>query len=351
MKILHLTSARSWRGGENQLSLLVSNLPASIQSIIVAPRGSALLAALPSSFATAEMSCGGAFDMKSVLGVHRLCVKENIDLIHAHTSKANEVALLARVGTSIPLVVSRKVAFPVSGGWKYRRADHIIAVSAAAAAGLYEAGVDPDKVTVIHDAVDTRKLEVAHPKREGASDEDVIVLCAAAFTREKDHQLLLDAWRMVERSAPRARLYLAGDGVLRDDIAAGIATRGLSRVRMLGWRDDIMDILQGADIVTLSSTQEGLASILCEAQMAGKPVAATRVGGVPEAVIDGVTGLLSRVSEAPALARNLLTLISDDPLRAKLGAQGRRHARQNFDPMQTARRHADVYSALAKPAA
>src|SRR5690606_23892970 len=94
-------------------------------------------------------------------------------------------------------------------------------------------------------------------ERAGASASEVLVLCAAAFSQEKDHQLLLDAWRIVEESTPKGRLHLAGDGSLRDSIAEGIRKRGLKRVHLLGWRSDVAQLLQGADIVTLSSREEG----------------------------------------------------------------------------------------------
>ncbi|MDQ2703853.1 MAG: glycosyltransferase, partial [Pseudomonadota bacterium] len=279
MKILHLSSERNWRGGENQLVLLVSNLPGNIGSIVAAPKGSAILSRLEQGFETREIACRGALDIRSVFVVRRLVKDRGIDLIHAHTSKAHEVGLLACFLTGIPLVVSRRVAFPISGGWKYRRADRLIAVSAAASAELRKVGVPPARIVVIHDAVDPKAAQESRAERAGASGSEVLVLCAAAFAGEKDHQLLLDAWRIVEDSAPRGRLHLAGDGPLRDSIVEGIRKRGLKRVHLLGWRNDVAQLLQGADIVTLSSREEGFASVLCEAQMKGKPVVATRAGG------------------------------------------------------------------------
>lgn len=254
------------------------------------------------------------------------------------------VALLARIGLAVPVVVSRRVAYPVSGGWKYRSVDGFVAVSRAASAALLLAGVPLDRIAVIPDAVGIEAYSgMAHDYVEGPC-ATTIVLCAAAFANEKDHRTLLRAWQKVETQEANVRLLLAGDGPLGAELAAESQKLGLRNVDFLGWREDVPSLLQGADIVALSSTTEGFASILCEAQAAGRAIVATRVGGVPEAIVEGETALLSVAGDDAAFARNLLALIRDKPLRDQFGQAGRARARRVFGPTQIADAHAAAYA-------
>lgn len=346
MGVLHLWHSSGWRGGENQFRLLALHLSSPWSGRLGAPGGSELARRLASTMPVDAVRCGGLLDAASLVKVRDLVRKHGITLIHAHDSGAHTTAALARLVTGVPVVMSRRNAFPSSGGWKYRSTDFFITVSNAGAARLGEAGVKADKVAVIPDAVDFAALARAAPERAGVEPETRIVLCVAAFTREKDHATLLRAWKAVEASPPKAHLLLAGSGPLEADLRKLAAELSLRRIGFLGWRDDVAALIKGSDIVTLTSREEGLGSVLCEAQAAGKPVVATDAGGIPEAVGHGHGGLISGVGEVDALAANLTTLIADPQRRAVLGAAGARRAGDLFAPDRIARRHEDVYRSV-----
>ena len=342
--IFHVSAERGWRGGENQLALLLRYLDRSRQHLMV-PRGSELQRRA-GNVLTTSASGFGFFHPGAAWRLRKALLQAEPSLLHAHSSKALETAILARLRAKVPLVVSRRTAYPVRSGWKYRAADAVIAVSHAAREQLVHAGVAPDRITIIPDAVDTERFGSIGPHRPEIPERAVLVLCAAAFSAEKDHATLLAAWRLVEDSEDTAYLALAGAGELDETLRAQSAALGLRRVLFLGWREDLPSRLLGADIAAVTSSSEGLSSFLCEAQWCGKPVVATDTGGIPDAVRHGEGGLLSPVGDPRAVAANLLRLIEDAELRRRFGQAAQARARRVFDPLLVADAHARVYADL-----
>ncbi|MCG6114769.1 MAG: glycosyltransferase family 4 protein [Mesorhizobium sp.] len=346
MSVLHLWHSRGWRGGENQFRLLAGHLADSWRGHLGAPAGSELARRLDGVLPIHAIACNGLFDPGSVLAARRLISRHGLKLIHAHDAHALSTAILARIGTGARLVVSRRNAFAIKSGWKYRAADAVVAVSSAAADELMKAGVPANRITIVPDAVDLAELDAASPERSGLGPSETIVLCVAAFSAEKDHATLLRAWAEIEKLHPEAQLHLAGSGRLEDELRRQAAALSLERVRFLGWRNDVAALIKGADIVVLSSRAEGLGSSLCEAQAAGKAVVATSAGGIPEAVEDGETGLLSPPGDAQALAEHLKVLLADPDRRKSMGEAGRARARICFAPEAIAGAHAALYASL-----
>ncbi|MGY6710693.1 MAG: glycosyltransferase family 4 protein [Rhizobiaceae bacterium] len=346
MSVLHLWHSRGWRGGENQFLLLASHLADPWRGHLGAPAGSELARRLDGVLPFHALRCNGLFDPGSALAARSLMTRHGIRLIHAHDAHALSTAIVARIGTGARLVVSRRNAFPIKSGWKYRAADAVVAVSSAAAGELAKAGIAESRITILPDAVDLAELDAAAPERQDVGSAEAVVLCVAAFSAEKDHATLLQAWAEIETAHPTAELHLAGSGKLEEELRGLAASLSLERLRFLGWRDDVAALIKGADMVVLSSRTEGLGSSLCQAQAAGKAVVATAAGGIPEAVQDGDTGLLSPPGNAPALAANIMALLTDATRRQRMGEAGRARARTDFAPRRIARAHEALYASL-----
>jgi len=344
MNLLHLSSEKGLRGGENQLLLLAGRTKPGISEWYGVPHGSGLSNALTAHANTLPVNCRGLVDLGSILKIRNLARSEDIDLIHAHSNRAHKTAVAAKLGRRQRLVVSRRNAFRCRGGMMYQAADHFITVSEAGYQALRTGGIAGDRISIIHDAVDEAELEAAPPERLGLGDDATMILCVAAFTEEKDHTTLLNAWQLVQKASPHAHLVLAGDG---PDLArVKRQAEGLSRISFLGWRNDVASLIKGADIVTLASREEGLGSSLCAAQWAGKPVVATSAGGIVEAVSDRETGLLSTPGNAEQLAKNLIALSEDDAMRRAYGKAASARARQMFSLDIFHARHLGVYRRL-----
>ena len=346
MTVLHLWHSSGWRGGENQFRLLATHLAPSWQGHLGAPPGSQLMQRMAGVLPAHPMRCNGLLDFGSIARARQLIVQHGFKLIHAHDSHALSTALSIRMLTKTRVVASRRNAYAIRSGWKYRAADAFFCVSEAAARELSRAGVAEERLAIVPDAVDLDALDSSQPERLEADPSDIVVLCVAAFSAEKDHRTLLAAWQQVEARCGEAWLHLAGSGSLETELRELSASLGLQRVRFLGWREDVPALIKGADVVVLSSRSEGLGSSLCEAQAAGKPVVATRAGGIPEAVDEGVTGLLSPVGEPSSLSDNLAGLIADPERRVSMGEAGRKRARTLFSPSAVTHAHQALYESL-----
>ncbi|MDL5158998.1 glycosyltransferase [Actinomycetospora termitidis] len=182
-----------------------------------------------------------------------------------------------------------------------------------------------------------------------APDTEVVVL-VARLTHQKDHATALRAFARVRAARARARLLLVGDGPLREDLERLAVELGVSEdVVLTGTRSDIADLLGAADVGLLSSREECAPQALLEAMSSGLPVVATAVGGVPEMVDHGSTGLLVPAGDVGALADALLTVLDDPVRRRELGRAGQRHVARHVDLEVSTRRAENALTRLARP--
>jgi len=168
-------------------------------------------------------------------------------------------------------------------------------------------------------------------RENGFHQEEVLIACVARFYPQKNHVTLLQAFAASGCSGD-ARLLLAGDGMLEEDIRKQASELGISnRVHFLGRRDDIPSLLAASDIAALASLWEGNPLSVMEAMAAGKACAMTSVGAIPELIEDGRSGLLAVPGDAASLAAHLRALVADAGLRARLGEAARMRALARFD--------------------
>ena len=337
MRVVHIDMAAGWRGGQQQVLLLAQGLAAHPhfhgESITVCRRGSALATRLAAAkLPHRELDLSSPWSLLGVWRMRRLAEELGAEVIHAHASHAHTLAALATMATPRRLVVTRRVDFAPKGIWKYRRCARVVAVSQAIAVILRDVGIPDERLAVIHDGIDPARFAQADAVRGrralGLADGDEFVLCVAAYEDHKDHATLLSAWERLAAAHPRTHLMLAGEGSLRAAIAARAAT--LPRVRLLGFREDIPDLQAAARAFVLTSHLEGLGTAVMDAMCCGLPVVATRAGGIPELVTDGVDGLLAPVRDAPVVAAQLGRLLTDPALGARLGAAARATAARRF---------------------
>jgi glycosyltransferase involved in cell wall biosynthesis len=170
-----------------------------------------------------------------------------------------------------------------------------------------------------------------------------VVLTVARLDEQKGHCYLLEAAAQV----PEAQFVLAGDGPLRASLEAQARSLGVEdRVKFLGYRSDIADLLADCDVFVLPSLYEGLPLSILEAMSAGKPVIATHIGGTDEAVIAGETGLLVPPADSAALAAAIRSLLTDRPLAQRLATAGRARVAQEFSAAKMVQQVIAVYDEL-----
>jgi glycosyltransferase involved in cell wall biosynthesis len=166
---------------------------------------------------------------------------------------------------------------------------------------------------------------------------------------QKGFSDLLTAFAQVRQRVSSVRLFVAGDGELRDDLEAQARSLGIAAaVTFAGVRADVSEILAALDVFVLPSLWEGMPNAVLEAMAAGLPVVATAVGGTPEVVVDRVTGLLVPPQDPGALARAIERLLRDPGLRRTMGRAGRRRVERHFHIQETVRQVQDLYEALLR---
>jgi glycosyltransferase involved in cell wall biosynthesis len=201
-------------------------------------------------------------------------------------------------------------------------------------------GVDSE---VIYNGVEIDEFS-NNLKRE---NKFVNILNIASFKREKNIPLLIDAFSEAIAQEKKIKLILVGDGAQKNLLEQQIEKKGIREsVTLLGWRSDIPEIFANCDIFALSSDSEGLGMVLIEAMAAGRPIIATRVGGVPEIVEDGATGILVAPGDSHAFAEAILKLSRDEKLREEMGRKGREKAEREFNMKIVALKYERLYEKL-----
>ena len=336
-RVLHVDSEWTWRGGERQvLELMRRQRRRGHAPHLAAPGGSALAArAGGEGFPIHAVPMRGTWDLRSAFTIARLHRDLRPDVVHWHAARAHALGAMASMLSPGPArVVSRRVDFPVrrSPGSKLLWSlplEGIAAISEGVRSALARSGVDPGRVRVVPSGIDSTPFDapvdrVALRARLGIGAEEIVALQVAALAPHKAQTDLLRAVALARVGAPSLRVWIAGDGPLRSALEAELRALSLgTEVRLLGFREDVNDLLRAADLFVVSSYLEGMGTATLDAMAAGLPVAATRVGGVPEIVSDGLTGLLVPPRDPGALAEAITRLALDPELRARLGSGGR----------------------------
>jgi glycosyltransferase involved in cell wall biosynthesis len=357
LRVLMVDSERTWRGGQAQVLLLMRGLAeAGVDVHLAAPAGGALFARTEGTRVVRH-----GWEPDSVAAGARLravMARGAFDLVHSHASRAHGWAALARIGVrSRPIhVVSRRVDFAVGRSvWavlKYRRgADAYIAISEGVRDVLVAGGIPSERVYLAHSGIDLDKFkrmrDAGYLRDEfGVRDGERIVGSVAALAPHKAHADLLRAAAQVCARRPGVRFFLVGEGELRAELGRLAGELGIAdAVVFTGFREDALELLSIFDVFVMSSYLEGLGTSIMDAQVLRVPVVATRAGGIPEIVEDGVSGLLVPPREPGLLADAILRMLNDDTLRDTcVRAAARRAAGYDYHTM--VHKTLDVYRAL-----
>jgi glycosyltransferase involved in cell wall biosynthesis len=286
----------------------------------------------------------------------------HVDVVHAHRGKEHWLAAIAnRVSlTPRPLVRTRHIVLAVrphaANRWLYRRATACVVTVTEAIRRQYVASglLGPDRVIAIPGGADTDRFRpgigaTGARERLGATDREVLVGMIGGLRVMKGHGVVVDALARLAAAGIRPRVAFVGQGPMRAAIEASIAKSGLEgQVRLTGPSDDVPAVLAALDValyVPLES--DGMSRVLFEYLAAGRPVVASRVGVVPEALRDGDDALLVPAADAPALVRALRLLLASPEVRGRLGAAARRLVETRYSGACVARRLADLYLSVS----
>lgn len=374
MRVLHLLESGGLYGAER----VVLNLSAAMRAagefepiigcIVQRPDEPSALydEALRQGFAAEKVLLRNLGLVVDVPAAARRWGRLGVGLVHSHGYKATVFGSCVRalrpapmtatchlwfIGPRTPLKMRAMVAAELR---LYRRFRTVVAVSAEIRGVLMRAGVAADRVRVIPNGIPvdvpapTEAARAALRASLGASPDTFLVLNAGRLTAQKDQALLLQAVGGAPAEGRPLRCIVAGEGELREVLAGEIESNGWSpRVALLGFRDDVPELLGAADAFALPSLDEGMPMILLEAAAAGLPIVATPVGDIPTLVADGRNGLLVPAGDVSALRLALLRLRDEPGLALRLGAAAREEVRREHSSEAMYAQYAEVYRAHA----
>jgi glycosyltransferase involved in cell wall biosynthesis len=236
--------------------------------------------------------------------------------------------------------------------WKYRQVDCFIAASEAIRQMLLDDGVPERRTATVHEGIDLQHVEAAPRVNVHEAfwlpHDAPVVGNVAALVPHKGHHHLIESARLVVRAVPDARFLILGEGELRDQLERQVRDHHLEKhVLLPGFRADVLGCLKGFDLFVMSSVTEGLGTSLLDAMACEKAIVATRVGGIPEVVDDGVTGLLVPARDHEAMAGAIVRLLRDRGLAARLAGAGLARVHQRFSVERMIAGTVAVYARLA----
>ena len=364
IKVLHITSETVWRGGEKQLAMLVRGLNGlDIECHVATQPGAMIAAALSASARVVPMTMANDLDVVAITRIVRYCQKERIDIVHAHTARAHALALAARrFLSSTRLIVHRRVQASSELNWMSRakylsnNIDCYVAISQAIAGDLSRLGVPPHKISVIPSAIDEIPFRNLTPatRLQMRSELEVppgvpLIVAVSHLCPRKGLETLLRALALLKARNLPFRACIAGLGSDLDRLVALSRALALdSAVTFLGFRSDVPQILQAADVFVHPSEWEGLGNAVLESAYSGCAIVASRVGGLPEIIADGETGLLVEPRDVDGFANAIAALCTSLTLRKALSERGRERITQTFSLDGLISLHSKLYRRLSE---
>src|SRR5512136_1892018 len=341
---VQIDTAQTWRGGQNQVFLTTLGLRAlGHRVVLVAHPDGELRRRAEEGGEVLPLAPAGELDFGTGWRLSRVLRDLAPDVVHAHDPHAVAVASVAlSIGTRVPppvLVASRRVDFHIRGNsfsrWKYRQVDGFIAASEAIRSMLVEDGIPRERTCTVHEGIDVERVASVPPANVRAEfwmpTHAPVVGNIGALVPHKGQRYLIDAAPLVMRECPDVRFVIVGEGELRPALEHQIRDLHLERhVILTGFRTDVLSLLKGFDLFVMSSVTEGLGTSLLDAMAAARPIVATTAGGIPEAVVDGETGLLVPTRDAHGLAEAMITLLGNPAECERMGRAGLARARERF---------------------
>lgn len=228
----------------------------------------------------------------------------------------------------------------------WRLAHHIVCNSQASVEAMAAIGAPRERLTLINNGLDTERFA---PGAAKSPDDRPLIACVARLAEDKNHKLLLRAFDLARKEIPGARLALVGEGPAQASLlrfAAGLPSETRDAIEWAGASADPLPWYQKADIFALSSQREGQPNVILEAMSCALPVCATAVGGIPDLVAHGETGLLSPDGDAAAFAANLVRLMKDRAAARAMGLAGREKAAASHSYNKMVEKHERLFERL-----
>jgi len=297
-----------------------------------------------------------ALEWRSLLAATETIRRQQVDVVHTHLFNATLLGGVAAALAGVPAVatIHGNTLLAEEAAVARLTGAHLITVCSAAYGMALALGLTEDQVSLIPNAVDSRRYSPerdghAFRQRLGVPDGAPLVGMVARLSPEKGPDLFVQAASTVAAARPEVHLVLVGDGPMRAELERQIASLNLGgRLHLAGTAPDTSEVYPALDVACLTSRMEGIPLTLLEAMASGRPVVATNVGGIPELVEMGETGWLVAQGDMRALSERILWLLDHPEEAVAMGRAGRRRVEESFDTRTQVSRVAALFRRLVE---
>lgn len=345
LRVLHMDTEKTWRGGEQQALNLAKGLrDRGVENLCVGqPERPYVERCAAAGLAVEAVRTRGEADPVGIGRLRRLFRAWLPDIVHMHTSHAHSLGVVAARTTGVGrTVVSRRVDFSIYRNalrlsWlKYRfGVDRYVAISEGVRTQMLADGLPADRIRIVHSGIDLSRFEGVEPAdvhgEFGLPAGAPVIGDVAHFGWHKAQEFLVRATPRILERFPDARVLLVGEGECMPAIREEVAALGLQeRILFTGFRTDVPSLIRAMDCFVMCSVLEGLCTSLLDSLALGTPAVGSAVGGIPEVLVDGRTGLTVPPRDPEALAAAIVRVLEDRELRERLITEGRKHVEEKF---------------------
>lgn len=328
INILHISTSTGFRGGEQQVVYLINSLDEyKVNQTIICPKNAPLIKKINKNCCNfIEFKKRNFIDFSFLNLINQTCRSNNIQIIHAHDSKAHTFAVLSTFTYKLlsKVIVTRRVIFPVAGflsklKYKTNIVKSIICESKAVQSEMIKI-VPKEKTQIINSGIDINKFKkVKYKKYSFLKNNTIKIAYVAALTFEKDHSTFLKTAKQILRQNKNVSFYIVGDGKLKNEIIKTIKKNELEDyVVMTGFIDDISSLIPKFDYLLFTSKYEGLGTTILDFYLAKIPVITTNCGGNNEISLHKKTAMVSEVGDYRVLSENFFSLLNNEVLKEKI---------------------------------
>ena len=359
MRVLYVDLEREWRGGQSQALLTLLGLrKRELQVELVAARNSPLAMRSQEAGITVHNVPGLGLRARAAAVIRQLLAHQSFDLAHLNEPHALTAAWLARAYKKLPLLLSRRIGFPLRRGWvtraRYASVERFVANSKNVAQSLMDCGIASERIFVVNEGVEIPPLSSTEQRSRarshwGAKQNEFLFGCVSVFVPEKGQRHLIEALAEVRKSHPEARLLLAGDGHYRGELEALAKRLGQSEAVIFpGFVNEVAKVYDALDAFAFPSEFEGLGTALQAAMAAGLPSISTSRGALAEVVDHERTALVAEPNGSE-FAGAMLRVMNDEDLRKRLSQAGRREVQERFSADRMVDGTIGVYEDVLNP--
>jgi glycosyltransferase involved in cell wall biosynthesis len=365
MRILHTESSMGLGGQEYRVLLEAQGMETRGHVVVVAaPKGSQLAVLAQQRGLQVKTTTSGNRKWLTLIPAYLRMIKQcEIDVVNTHGSLDSWTASIAgRISSRRPIIIrTRHKSTPVSRSLRHRllygRLPHVVTTTGETVRQelIIRNGLSPSRVISIPTGVDLERFHPQPPdaslrKSLGIGSQGPLVGAVTFLRPEKGMEVLIEAVRLLKKTFPALECLIIGDGTEKSALSARVRELGLEYcVHMVGFRQDIPALLTLLDVVVISSFEEGIPQSLTQALAMERPVVASAVGGIPEVVKDGVTGLLVPPRNPAILSEKIAFLLRNPSSGARMGQIGRQVIQERYSMESMLTRTEHMYRRLFQP--